>query len=106
MNAERGPILLAALDHSPAVHGVLTAALGVAELVGADVEALHVSEGKQSARLALSVTNAARVHLQERTGPVAETILATLQAQKWSGRSWGHGRFASDLDRQAASPIE
>ncbi len=50
MNTERGSIVLAALNHSPAVHGVLIAALEVAEMVGADVEALHGSEGKQSAR--------------------------------------------------------
>jgi len=89
MNTERGPILLAALNHSPAVYGVLTAALGIAEMVGADVEALHVSEGSQSAHLALSVTDAAGVHLHERTGPVAETILDALQAPEMVGAVMG-----------------
>jgi len=89
MNTERGPILLAALNHSPAVHGVLTAALGIAQMVGANVEALHISEGKQSARLALSVTNAAGVHLLKRSGPVGETILDTLQAPEMVGAVMG-----------------
>ncbi len=79
MNTDRGHILLAALNHTPAVHEVLTAAVGMGEMIGADVEGLHVAEGNRAARMALGATRAAGVHLSRRTGPVAETILAALE---------------------------
>ena len=49
MNTKRGHTVLAALNHTPAVHGVLTVAMGIAEMVGADVEGLHVLEGNRGA---------------------------------------------------------
>ena len=79
MNTERGRIVVAALNHTPAVHGVLTAARGMAAMIGADVEGLHVREGKREARMAREATQAVGVHLSERTGPVAETILDVLR---------------------------
>ena len=89
MNTERGHTVVAALNHTPAVHGVLTVAMGIAEMVGADVEGVHVLEGKQMPRMALSATEAAGLHLSQRTGPVAETILDALRGPDVVGAVMG-----------------
>ena len=73
--AERGNVLLAALDNTPAVGGVLTTALGIAPMVGAEVEALHVTNGHETGRIAVGATEAAGIRLHKRTGPPAERIL-------------------------------
>jgi len=58
-------------------------------MVGADVEALHVSEGSRRPRLALSASQSAGVHLSQRSGPVAETILDALQGPDVVGAVMG-----------------
>ncbi len=89
MNTERSHTVLAALNHTPAVHGVLTVALGIAEMVGAEVEGLHVLEGNREPHMALSATKAASIHLSQRSGPVAETILDALQGPDVVGAVMG-----------------
>ena len=89
MNTERNQTVLAALNHTPAVHGVLTVAVGIAEMVGAEVEGLHVLEGNQQPRMAQSVTKAAGIHLSQRAGPAAETILDALQGPDVVGAVMG-----------------
>jgi len=89
MNTERGRIVVAALNHTPAVHGVLTAARGIADMIGADVEGLHVREGNREPRMARRATDAVGVHLSERTGPVAETILDVLRGPEVVGAVMG-----------------
>jgi len=89
MNTERGRIVVAALNHTPAVHGVLTVARGIADMIGADVEGLHVREGNREPRMARRATDAVGVHLSERTGPVAETILDVLRGPEVVGAVMG-----------------
>ena len=72
--------LLAALDGSPASAGVLQAALGLGRLIGADVEALHVSDGQRGARIAATLAAGAGVPLRQAHGPVADEILGALRS--------------------------
>lgn len=62
MSTDRGHTVFVALDDTPAVCGVLTAALGIAQLVGAEVEALHVTDQQHTGKIAARATNAAGVH--------------------------------------------
>lgn len=71
--------MLAFLDDTPAAHQVLTAALGVAQLVGTQVAALHVSEGPDSDRIPTQVAGAEGVDLQLTKGQVTQEILETLE---------------------------
>ena len=93
MTTGRGDTLLVALDDTPAVHGVLTVALGIAQMVGTEVEALHISDGERTARIAAEATNAAGVHLHRTQGPVAEKILEALQAPQMVGAVMGTRAF-------------
>jgi len=90
---ERGNTLLVALDDTPAVRGVLMAALGIAQLVGTEVEALHVSDQQHTGRIAAGATYAAGVHLHRRKGPVAAKILEALQAPHMVGAVMGTRAF-------------
>ena len=76
---ERGDGLVAFLDDTPSARAVLTAALGIAQLLATEVQALHVSEGNGPNRISTQVALDAGVDLQLRHGPVAETILASLE---------------------------
>ena len=86
MNAERGHTVLAALNHTPAVQGVLTTALGLADMLEAEVEALHVSEGSRSARMARGATKAAGVHLVRGLGRSQRRSSTHCRARTWSER--------------------
>lgn len=68
-------VLLAAVDDSTAARGVLAAATGLATLMGAEVAALHVDPGGETARLA---AEAAGVPYRVVAGPVEDAILAAL----------------------------
>ncbi len=57
---------------------MLTTAFGLAQMLEADIEALHVSEGSGSDRVARGAMKAVGVHLTRKAGPVAETILDAL----------------------------
>jgi nucleotide-binding universal stress UspA family protein len=70
--------VLAALDCSAADRPVIETALGVAELLGVSVRAIHVGEGP--AATAEGVASMAGVPFQLVGGPVAKTLLAELDA--------------------------
>ena len=70
--------VLAALDCSAADRPVIETALGVAELLGASVKAVHVGEGP--AVTAEGAASMAGGPLQLLAGPVAKTLLAELHA--------------------------
>jgi len=93
MTAERGNVLLAALDNTPAVGGVLTAARGIAHMVGAEVEALHVTNGHETGRIAVGATEAAGIRLHKKTGPAAERILEMLHTSQVMGAVIGTRAF-------------
>lgn len=64
--------VIAALDNSLAAKPVLATAIALARLLGAEVEALHVtSDGDRNAR---GAAEAAGVELQTRSGPVVEQL--------------------------------
>lgn len=65
--------VLAAIDESPAAQPVLATALRVADLLGADAEAVHVREHDGRQALALAEQNG--VILEVLDGPVAPTLL-------------------------------
>ena len=93
MTAEDGKIVLAALDSTPAVRGVLQTALGLAPMVGAEVEALHVTNGHDRGRISLGATTSAGVRLHKRTGPPAERILEMLHTPRVVGAVMGVRAF-------------
>src|SRR5579871_6069982 len=70
--------VLAALDASPAARPVLESALGMAELTGATVEAVHVREATLQAPRWLAAREA--VDLTVLTGPVEATLLEAVSA--------------------------
>ncbi len=72
-------LLIAFLDDTPAAHQVLKAALGVAKLLGTEVEALHVSEGPDSYMIPTQVAGAENVNLRLTKGPVTQKILEELE---------------------------
>ena len=93
MIPEQEKTLLAALDSSLAVHGVLTVALGIAQLLGTDVEALHVAEPGRTADIAERETSGAGVRLQLTQGPVAEKISEAIRAPHVFGAVMGTRTF-------------
>jgi nucleotide-binding universal stress UspA family protein len=105
-------VLLAAVDDSPAARGVLAAAAGLAPLMGAEVEAIHVDPGGETARLAAA---AAGVPYRVVPGPVEEGILAALADSRAvgvvvgaRGRRAGRrpvGTTARRLIERAAKPV-
>lgn len=102
MTPEQEKTLLAALDSSQAVHGVLTVALGIAQLLGTDVEALHVAEPGRTADIAERETSGAGVRLQLTQGPVAEKISEAIRAPHVFGAVMGTRTFI-DGPRPAGS---
>lgn len=65
--------VIAALDNSPVARPVILTAAALARLLGAQVEALHVSE--DGARLARSTAEAAGVELGTRKGPTVDRLV-------------------------------
>jgi nucleotide-binding universal stress UspA family protein len=84
----RATTLLAALSGGPETRPVLTTALGMAQLVGSELEAVHVSEegdtkGLEAATLAVG----ARFHKLQ--GPVADALLVALKRPEVLGAVMG-----------------
>lgn len=105
-------VLLAAVDDSTAARGVLATAVGLAALMGAEVEALHVDPGGETARLA---AEAAGVPYRVVAGPVEDAIIAALAEPRAvgvvvgaRGRRAGRrpvGTTARRLIQRAAKPV-
>lgn len=111
----RRKCLIAFLDDSPAASKVLAAAFGVAQLVGAEVSALHVLEPGGDARILSRVANASGVDLQLNRGPVEKTILEALEDPRvfggvigmrgFPGGSRPAGRVALQVISNASKPV-
>ena len=91
----RTKTLLAALSGSPETGAVLNAAIGMARLVGSEVEAVHVAEESRSTEGHVRATRAAGVVLRERKGPIAEELLAALEPSEVLGLVMGLRAFIS-----------
>jgi len=72
--------VLAALDNTAAARPVLDAALGLAELIGASVEAIHVRDGATDTPEALAERHAVPLRLLD--GPVGPTLLSAIDASE------------------------
>lgn len=70
--------VLAALDNTAVAHPVLHAALGLADLIGASVEAVHVRDGPIDTPEALAGRDAIPFRLLR--GPVCPALLAAIEA--------------------------
>jgi nucleotide-binding universal stress UspA family protein len=71
--------VIATLDNGLAAKPVLSTALALATLLGADVEAVHVRV--DGARTARSAAEAAGLELQTRSGPVVEQLLEAARSE-------------------------
>lgn len=69
-------VVLAAIDTTPAAGAVMAAALGVGDLFGAPVEALHVREGPIEVPAALATQQQVPLRILE--GPVESSLLGAL----------------------------
>jgi nucleotide-binding universal stress UspA family protein len=74
-------IVLAALDTSAAARPVLETAIRLAQLTGADVEAVHVASPGQPVETPASLAARAGVDLRLLEGPVVPTLLAALHSE-------------------------
>ncbi len=105
--------VLAALDGSPAARPVLDAALGIGELMGADVEAVHVAEDRAETPEWLAAQKG--VELRMLDGPVEPRLIdaladeaviaAAFGARSTAGGRRPVGRTAMQVLRQASKPI-
>jgi nucleotide-binding universal stress UspA family protein len=95
VTAQRARTLLAALSGSPETGAVLNAAIGIARLVGSEVEAVHVSEEARTTEGHIRETRAAGVLLRERKGPVADQLLEALEPPRVLGVVMGLRAFIS-----------
>jgi len=87
--------LLAALSGSPETGAVLNAAIGMARLVGSEVEAVHVAEEARGTEGHVRATRAAGVVLRERKGPIADQLLEALESPTVLGVVMGLRAFIS-----------
>lgn len=105
--------VLAAVDPSPVTTAVVATARGLAELVGADVEALHViDEGTGGAEVAPAIDG---VPVRTVRGPVPASLVAALEAEDVVAGVFGAraapggrqpaGRTALHVLGQATKPV-
>ena len=92
---QRARTLLAALSGSPETGAVLNAALGMARLMGSEVEAVHVSEEALTTEGHVRAARAAGVVLRERKGPVVNQLLEALAPARVLGMVMGLRAFIS-----------
>jgi nucleotide-binding universal stress UspA family protein len=107
--------LLAALSGSPETGAVLNAAIGMARLLGSEVEAVHVAEEARGTEGHVRATRAAGVVLRERKGLIADQLLEALEPPGVLGVVMGlrafisgprpAGSIALGVLRAAAKPI-
>jgi nucleotide-binding universal stress UspA family protein len=71
--------VLAALDNSPAAQPVLATATALAQLLGSEVDAVHVRDGDE--RIAHAVADRGDRALTELDGPVVEALIAAASAE-------------------------
>jgi nucleotide-binding universal stress UspA family protein len=105
--------VLAALDTTPAARPVLETALGLAELTGANVEAIHIRDGPVDTPEWLAARGAVPLHVLE--GPVQvgllaaiadpAAILAVFGARATPGGRRPVGRTALRILEQTSKPI-
>lgn len=105
--------VLAALDTSAAARAVLEVAIGIGELTGATVEAIHITDGPSDTPEWLAAHNEIPLRLLE--GPVEPTLLhameddaviaAVVGARSTPGGRRPTGRTAMHILERASKPI-
>ncbi len=85
--------IVAALSGTPETGVVLRTALGIAQLTGMGVEAIHVTQDGRSAREAVAVAHANGVRVHHRQGDVIAQLLEALESPRVFGAVMGARAF-------------
>ncbi len=93
MTAKHRTTLVAALSGTPETGVVLRTALGVAQLMGMGVEAVHVAEDAQAERAAVATAHANGVRVHHRQGDVVPQLLDALGSPRVFGAVMGARTF-------------
>lgn len=91
----RPTTLLAALSGGPEASNVLKTAIGLATLLGMEVEAVHVSDEGEATRDIGAATRAFGLELHQWPGPVVDRLLEVLELPQVFGAVMGMRTFIS-----------
>jgi len=87
--------VLAALSGGPETGLVLKTAIGLATLLGMEVEAVHVSDEGEATQNVGAATRAVGVQLHEWPGPIGDRLLEVLEPPQVFGAVMGMRKFIS-----------
>lgn len=96
--------VLAALDNTAAAHPVLHAALRLADLIGASVEAVHVPDGPSDTPRALAERHSIPLHLLDR--PVGPALLTAIEAPEVTAAVVGARSLPGDHRPMGSTAME